>query len=54
MTQIQLTKKGYEDLKKEHDDLIKNKRPQAVDRLQKARGMGDLSENSEYTAAKDS
>ncbi|MEK7634108.1 MAG: transcription elongation factor GreA [Patescibacteria group bacterium] len=53
MSTIQLTKKGYDDLQKEHDDLTKMKRPQAVDRLQKARGMGDLSENSEYTAAKE-
>ncbi len=53
MTKIQLTKQGYEDLQKEHQDLIKNKRLQAVDRLQKARAMGDLSENSEYTAAKE-
>lgn len=53
MAKIQLTKQGYEDLQKEHQDLIENKRPQAIDRLQKARSMGDFSENSEYTAAKD-
>ena len=53
MSKIQLTKKGYDDLQKEYQDLAKNKRPQAVDRLQKARAMGDLSENSEYSAAKD-
>lgn len=53
MSKIQLTKQGYADLEKEHQDLLKNKRPQAVDRLQKARAMGDLSENSEYNAAKD-
>ena len=53
MSKIQLTKKGYDDLQKEYQDLAKNKRQQAVDRLQKARAMGDLSENSEYSAAKD-
>ena len=53
MGKIQLTQKGHDDLQKEHDDLLKNKKPQAIDRLQKARGMGDLSENSEYTAAKE-
>ena len=53
MTKIQLTQKGYEDLKIEHQELVKNKKPQSVDRLQKARAMGDLSENSEYTAAKE-
>ena len=53
MTKIQLTKQGYDSLQKEYQDLVKNKKPQTVDRLQKARGMGDLSENSEYSAAKD-
>ena len=53
MSKIQLTKQGFEDLQKEHQDLTKNKKPQAVERLQKARAMGDLSENSEYSAAKD-
>jgi len=53
MSKIQLTQKGYDDLKKEHQDLIKNKKPQAIERLGKARAMGDLSENSEYNAAKD-
>lgn len=37
----------------EHDDLVKNKKQKAIDRLQKARAMGDLSENSEYTAARE-
>lgn len=40
-------------MKSEFDDLIKNKKPKAIERLSKARGMGDLSENSEYTAAKE-
>ncbi|MEX1052462.1 MAG: transcription elongation factor GreA [Patescibacteria group bacterium] len=51
MTQI--TKEGLEILQSELKDLIENKKPQAIDRLQKARNMGDLSENSEYTSAKD-
>lgn len=49
----QLTRKGFENIKKELDDLVKTKRPNAIDRLSKARSMGDLSENSEYTAAKE-
>ena len=53
MPKIQLTQKGYNDLKIELQDLIKIKRPKAIDRLGKARSMGDLSENSEYTAAKE-
>jgi transcription elongation factor GreA len=49
----QLTKQGFENLKKELEELKSIKRPQAVDRLSKARSMGDLSENSEYSAAKE-
>mgnify|MGYP001572565912 FL=1 len=33
--------------------MTKTKKPKAIDRLGKARSMGDLSENSEYTAAKE-
>lgn len=53
MKSVQLTKNGYENLKKELEELENVKRKKAVDRLQKARAMGDLSENSEYTAAKE-
>lgn len=53
MKKTQLTKEGFENLKKELDELVKTKRPYAIDRLGKARSMGDLSENSEYTAAKE-
>lgn len=54
MKRIQLTKQGFVKLQSELNDLIKTKRPQAIERLQKARAMGDLSENSEYIAAKES
>lgn len=53
MKNTQLTKEGFENLKKELDGLLTIKRPQAIERLHKARSMGDLSENSEYNAAKD-
>ena len=53
MKKTQLTQEGFNKLKTEHQELIENKKPQAVDRLQKARAMGDLSENSEYAAAKE-
>lgn len=53
MKPVQLTKNGYENLKKELEELENIKRKKAVNRLQKARAMGDLSENSEYTAAKE-
>ena len=53
MTTIQLTKEGYEKIQAEYKELIETKKPYAVDRLGKARSMGDLQENSDYGAAKD-
>ncbi len=53
MKKVQLTQHGYENLQKELEELKQKKRPYAIERLGKARAMGDLSENSEYTAAKD-
>lgn len=50
---IYLTKEGLESLKKEHEDLIKKKRPQVLDAMSQARNQGDLSENAEYHAAKE-
>jgi len=54
MKNTQLTQEGFRNLEKELEELKQIKRPAAVERLQKARGMGDLSENSEYVAAKES
>ena len=53
MKKVQLTKDGYKNLQKEYKELVEIKRPYAVERLGKARAMGDLSENSEYSAAKE-
>ncbi len=53
MKKIQLTKSGFHKIKQEHEEMKKQKHPKAIERLQKARAMGDLSENSEYTSAKD-
>ncbi len=53
MNKIQFTKDGFKQLQAELDDLQKVRRPAAVSRLGRARAMGDLSENSEYTAAKE-
>lgn len=55
MSQLQkvfFTKDGLSEFKKEYEDLISSKRPEAVSRLALARGQGDLTENSEYAAAK--
>lgn len=51
MRQVRFTKEGYEKLQKEHADLTA-KRVGAVDDLQKARELGDLSENGFYKAAR--
>jgi len=53
LDKIQFTQDGYKNLEKELAELQDNKQPQAVQRLHKARSMGDLAENSEYSAAKE-
>ena len=50
---IYLTKEGFLDLKKEYNELSKNKRPDLVERVAQARNLGDLSENGEYIAARE-
>lgn len=50
---IYVTKEGLEELKKELEQLGKVKRPEVLERVSAARAMGDLSENSEYTAARE-
>ena len=50
---IVMTKKNYEDLKKELDYLVKTKRPEIIERIAEARSHGDLSENAEYDAARE-
>jgi len=50
---IQITKQGFENLKKELDELVNTKRPKLVERLANARSQGDLSENSDYQNAKE-
>lgn len=53
MKKIQLTQEGYDNLQLELKELQTVKRPATVDRLQKARSMGDLKENSGYQAARE-
>jgi transcription elongation factor GreA len=48
---IIFTKAGYEDLQKKYDTLLPERKT-AIEQLQKAREMGDLSENGFYKAAK--
>src|SRR3989338_7644192 len=53
MKKYQLTQQGFENLQKEYYEFTKIRRPKAIERLKTARAMGDLSENSEYSAAKE-
>ena len=55
MTQqdIYLTPEGLNQLKEELKILVEKKRPALVERVAVARGHGDLSENSEYKAARE-
>ena len=48
-----ITKEGKEELEAELRQLIDVERPENIVALQEARALGDLSENSEYDAARD-
>lgn len=48
---ISLTAEGKKELEKELDELIKN-RPAIAERIATARAFGDLSENEEYSSAR--
>ena len=48
---ISLTPEGKKELEKELDELIKN-RPAITERIATARAFGDLSENEEYSSAR--
>ena len=51
--EILLTASGYAELEEELNDLRVNKRAENVQAIKEARSHGDLSENSEYDAARD-
>lgn len=48
-----MTQEGQEKLEEELNYLKTDKRLEVVERIKEARGFGDLSENSEYDAAKE-
>ena len=48
---VSLTAEGKKELEKELDELIKN-RPAITERIATARAFGDLSENEEYSSAR--
>lgn len=50
---VPFTKEGYERLSKELDRLKSVERPKVISDIAEARAHGDLSENAEYSAAKE-
>jgi transcription elongation factor GreA len=52
-TSFHLTQEGHQELTAELNDLKTNKLPDAIERVKAAREHGDLSENSEYHAARE-
>jgi len=53
MSEVYLSREGLAKLQDELKDLKSTERPTARDMLKRAREFGDLSENAEYTAAKE-
>jgi transcription elongation factor GreA len=51
--QVPITKQGFDALKKELDQLRKVERPGNIKAIEEARAHGDLSENAEFSAAKE-
>lgn len=47
-----LTQQGYDDIKRELDEILAVKRPALVKRLKEAIALGDLSENFDYHDSK--
>lgn len=50
---IQLTAEGLAELQQELKELVDVRLPAVIDRVAKAREYGDLSENAEYSSAKE-
>lgn len=50
---ILMTKEGLEKLNRELDELINVRRPEIIARIKTAKELGDLSENAEYSSAKE-
>ncbi len=49
---VHITPEGLEQVRREHDELVNEWRPQIAAKIKAARELGDLSENFEYHAAK--
>jgi transcription elongation factor GreA len=48
-----ITQEGYDKIKEEVEYLSKVKRKEIAERIERAKELGDLSENAEYSEAKD-
>lgn len=53
MERTPVTREGYETLRKELENLKRVERPNNIAAIEEARAHGDLSENAEYSAAKE-
>jgi transcription elongation factor GreA len=53
LRQIPITRQGYDRLKKELANLKTVERPRNIKAIEEARAHGDLSENAEFSAAKE-
>ncbi len=51
--EILMTAEGLEKLKSELKELTEVRRPEVVNRIKEAKALGDLSENAEYSSAKE-
>jgi transcription elongation factor GreA len=53
LERVPITKQGYESLKQELEHLKAVERPKNIRAIEEARSHGDLSENAEFSAAKE-
>jgi transcription elongation factor GreA len=49
---VPLTREGLRKIEEELNELVRNRRPEVAERIKSAREFGDISENAEYTEAK--
>ena len=49
---VPLTREGLRKIEEELADLVRTRRPEVAERIKSAREFGDISENAEYTEAK--
>ncbi|MDY6911870.1 MAG: transcription elongation factor GreA [Chloroflexota bacterium] len=49
---VMITAEGLEKLKSELEHLLENRRPEVLERLQRAKELGDTADNPEYEEAK--